>query len=74
MKEVKFVNQVVLVKKNKVGDAMSTIGHELRTDSHYRMSWYANLKFAMYDNADGRVSRKKAGEIADVILKRFFKA
>lgn len=74
MKEVKFVKQSVLVKKNKIADAINTITHELQTDDGYRIGWYANLKFAIYDNSNGRVSQKKAGEIADIILKRFFDA
>jgi hypothetical protein len=74
MKKVQFVQQGVLVKKNVIEDAMNTIAHALKTDSGYRIGWYANLKFNIYDNADSRISKDKAGEIADIILKRFFKA
>jgi hypothetical protein len=74
MKKVKFVQQGILVKKNVIEDAMSILGNELRTDSGYRMAWYANLKFAIYDNANSKISQKIAGEIADDILKKFFSA
>jgi hypothetical protein len=74
MKSVKFVQQGVLVKKNVIEDAMNTIANALKTDTAYRIGWYANLKFNIYDNSNGRISKDKAGEIADVILRNFFKA
>ena len=74
MKEVKFVTQGVLVKKNVIEDAMNIIANALKTDSGYRIGWYANLKFNIWDNCNSRISKDKAGEIADIILKRFFNA
>ena len=74
MKEVKFVQQGVLVKKNVIEDAMNTLSNAIKNDSGYRMGWYANLKFVVYDNSKGRISKNKAGEIADIILSRFFNA
>jgi hypothetical protein len=74
MKSVKFVKQSVLVKKNKIEDAMNTIAHALKTDPSYRIGWYANLTFNIYDNSKGRISQDTAGNIADVILRNFFKA
>ncbi len=74
MKNVKFVKQVVLVKKNVIEDAMNTIADALKTDPSYRIGWFANLKFCIYDNSKGRISKDTAGEIANIILKRFFKA
>lgn len=72
MKEVKFVQQGVLVKKNVIADAMNTLTRAMRKNSNYRLGWYANLKFAIHDNSNGRISKDKAGEIADIILSRFF--
>ena len=74
MKSVKFVKQAVLVKKNVIEDAMNIIANALQTDPGYRMGWFANLKFRIYDNSKGRISKKTAGEIANIILKDFFKA
>jgi hypothetical protein len=74
MKKVRFVSQAVLVKKNVIEDAMNTIAGALKTDPGYRMGWFANLKFRIYDNSKGRISQKTAGEIANIILKDFFKA
>lgn len=74
MKKVQFVQQAVLIKKNVVEDAMNILSDALKTDSDYRLAWYANLKFNIYDNSNGRISKKTAGGIANVILKNFFKA
>ena len=74
MKEVKFVQQGVLVKKNVIEDAMTTLSKVMKKDKDYRYAWFCNLKFAIYDNSKNRVSQKTAEEIADVILKRFFNA
>ena len=74
MKKVRFVTKAVLVKKNVIEDAMDILSDALQNDPSYRLAWFANLKFNIYDNSKKGISQDTAGKIADIILNRFFKA
>jgi len=69
--KVKLVSKEVIVDANPVKGAMGAISKAMK-DPGYRVVWYANIKFAIHDNSI--ISQKKAGEITDIILKKFFNA
>ena len=72
MKEVKFVKQSVLVKKNVIEDAMNTISKEIKNDFGYRHAWLANISCKIYDSKHNKLSMKKTNEIAEDIMKMLF--
>jgi hypothetical protein len=72
MKEVKFVKQTVLVKKNVIADAMETLARTMKKDPGYRHAWLANISCKIYDSKHVKMSMKKTNEIADDIIKMLF--
>ncbi len=72
MKEVKFVQQGVLVKKNVIADAMETLAKAIKKDPGYRHAWKANISCKIYDSKHNKLSMKKTNEIAEDIIKMLF--
>ncbi len=72
MKNVKFVKQAVLVKKNVIADAMETLAKAIKEDPSYKRAWKANISCKIYDSKYNRVSMKKTDEIAEDIIKMLF--
>ena len=72
MKEVKFVTQGVLVKKNVIADAMETLAEIIKKDPSYRHAWKANISCKIYDSKYNKLSMQKTNEIADDIIKMLF--
>ena len=72
MKEVKFVTQGVLVKKNVIADAMKTLSKAMKKDFGYRHAWLANISCKIYDSKHNKLSMQKTNEIADDIIKMLF--
>jgi hypothetical protein len=72
MKEVKFVTQSVLVKKNVIADAMETLARIIKKDPSYKHAWKANISCKIYDSKYIKVSMQKTDEIAEDIIKMLF--